>query len=217
MTTPKRKNKVLATAGENHEIAIAYLEHRRNPGCKQTFNWFGDLLELRLKELMPDGSRKGCLKNLESDLRQDAAVLLLESLLAGSPSLATAVRAAKIQKIDEEISRSTGAAIRYASLNYIEEHTREKRNHEGVVEVCENWAANQLHQTAIEQQLVEAGWQDQKLSKRDQGVVTAIMNGIPRKEVGEVFGISESGISRLMTRLAKSVAAQNKPDAGLKL
>jgi hypothetical protein len=217
MTTPNKNNPSPAKPGVTDALARSYVEHLRNPKSKVYFDRFGDQLNSQLNHFLPEGSRGGCLKNREEDLRQEAALCLLTSLLAGNKFLAHAVRADCIDEIGQQINCSIRAAIKYVCLNNIRRNELEERHHPKVVELFAEWASAKMERVQVEKMLAEAGWKDHTLTVREFQIVSAVLAGTPRKEVSVSFGISASGISRLLERTAKALSRKNKPAKGLQL
>ena len=68
--------------------------------------------ELRLR--MPDKTLGGILRGRESEIRQDAHLLLLQKLLVGNHRLVAATGNGSPEAIEGEIARSVGAGVNYA-------------------------------------------------------------------------------------------------------
>lgn len=215
MTTPTKYKAGPATAGITNELALSFVEHVRNPKNKSKFDHFGDQLNCRLKQCLPQGSRNGCLRNREEDLRQDAAVLLFTSFLRGNIKLARAVGSGCIGEVDKEINRSILAAIKYACLNSIKRNDLEIRHLPSVVEKFAEWSSAQTQHATLAKRLADAGWKDHFVSRREFEIVSAIIAGTPRKEIAQMHGISASGISRLLERIAKALSVKNQQGSGL--
>lgn len=215
MITPTKHKAGPATAGITDELAISFVEHVSNPKSKTKFDHFGEQLNSRLKQFLPEGSRKGCLRNREEDLRQDAAVLLITSFLRGNKKLARAVRSGCIGEVEKEINRSIMAAIKFACLNSIKTTEMEARHLPGVVEKFAEWSFAQTKRANLVKQLNDAGWRDHVLSQREFEIVSAMLAGTPRKEIAQIHGISASGISRLLERIAKNLYTKNQRGSGL--
>lgn len=72
---------------------------------------FATELDGVLRQRIPSGTFRGFLRGREDEIRQDAAILLIEGYLLGNRRLMRATRAGNVSEVANQLSRSVSAAI----------------------------------------------------------------------------------------------------------
>ena len=101
-------------AGNPQPMALLWLrffEQPDNPKALDAFSW---ALDQELHARMPDKFLGGILLGRESEIRQDAHLLLLKTLLLGNRRLIAATGNGSPETIEREVARSVGAGVNYA-------------------------------------------------------------------------------------------------------
>jgi hypothetical protein len=211
-TLPTHTTAPAHAEGNHPSLAKAYLKHLAEPNSEVTLNAFGEELQHLLQRFLPDGSQQGCLRGQESDLRQSAALLLLQRYLAGNSSLSAAAETKDLTQISEQILRTTWAAIRKCLRHEIRRDQVVKRN---LVKIVDPTVDHAIHSQDIQRRheavaLIERSASKGKISIRDSEILKSLLlEEKTRNEVANEHGIGESAVSRLVSR-ATSVLREDE-------
>ena len=101
-------------AGNQQPLALLWMRFFEEPDSRKAMDAFSWALDHELRLRMPDKSLGGLLQGRESEIRQDAHLLLLQKLLVGNHRLVAATGNDSPETIEGEIARSVGAGVSYS-------------------------------------------------------------------------------------------------------
>jgi DNA-binding XRE family transcriptional regulator len=104
-------------------LALAWLAQKHCPNNKRAEDRFGELINNCIWKQVPNGSRKGCLKEKEEDIRQDA-YLLLHRYLRGNRDIAAAEEHGDLEKLQEHIEKCVRITVAIATRRMARKETR---------------------------------------------------------------------------------------------
>jgi hypothetical protein len=207
---------VPATAGKNPTtqlLAQAYLEWKTSSGCRHRFNHFGQTLDLALREMLPDDSFGGLLLQREGDIRQDAAIDLLNKFLAGSTALKAAVAAKDLKMIGNAIEK----CLRICLWNCQQRLKSAEAEHKaGKIDRAPLDGSSTKHELDNKMRksiahLLKSPTALKKLSADELYLLhRLIIDEVPRKELAQEIGKSPSWISSCLKMLGSKLKKSNE-------
>jgi len=96
------------------ELAQAWLAYTNAPDCKRKAQEFEVELNKTLKCWVPDGTQTGVLTGLESEIRQRAAILLIDRFLAGNAGLTSSTPSGSVPESRKYLAQAINRAVKYS-------------------------------------------------------------------------------------------------------
>jgi hypothetical protein len=100
----------------DHNISALALVWTFQTGNPKWGEKFARLLDERLKQMLPEGRLREILQGQESEIRQRAALMLLDWFLRGNRELQLATEIKDLGEVANQIQRSINAAIRISTM-----------------------------------------------------------------------------------------------------
>jgi len=195
----------------NHQLAESYLAHQQDLSSSNAKNEFGKELDKQLRSFLHDDKLGGVARGCEGDIRQAAALLLFERYLDGNVELRRAVLLKSLPDIQEQLLRSILGALEAAQQNLKNKATRHavflvKAKQMG----CSPSDAGSGRRAQAVAEIQR--WRRAKLlCKRNARILFDVfIHGVPRKAICDQYSISESGLSRLISRCIESIKRHGK-------
>lgn len=101
----------LAATSVADTLVKSWLRLHAHPGFIKALQTFSRELDLALKTKLPDGILRGVMRGMEAEIRQDAAILLLDRYFAGNRKLVAETALGNLPEISNQLDRSIAAAI----------------------------------------------------------------------------------------------------------
>ena len=112
------------------ELAQAWLAYTTEPDCKKKAQEFELELNKTLKCWVPDGTQTGVLTGLESEIRQRAAILLIDRFLAGNAGLTSSTPSGSVPESRKYLAQAINGAVKYSRQDILRYESGVAAKHE---------------------------------------------------------------------------------------
>jgi hypothetical protein len=107
-------------------IVETWLALNASPRSISKLNHFANRLDFALRVKFPNGTMGGSMQGTEDEIRQNAAILLLNKFLAGNRKLMAATAKTNKKQILNQINRSMSAALKVCRRQLSRKRTTER-------------------------------------------------------------------------------------------
>jgi flagellar biosynthesis/type III secretory pathway chaperone len=204
---------VIAGEKPSTNLATLYSAHKADPNSQTKLNQFGDHLNELLHRFFGENSQNGCLHQKESDIRQSAALMLLEGYLDGNKQLQAAVRSQALVTVENEIHRSTNAVLGILKKRMIRASQLEQITLDKFALINEPSVNGDKYLRTRDKMIVllKAAQAAGGISVRNAKILKAlIINERSREEVAKHYGLTVDAIAQIVHR-TKEVLARIEP------
>lgn len=163
-------------------------------------------LDTTLRHRLPSGTFRGILAGREDEVRQDAAILLVEGFLLGNRRLMRATRAGNVSEAANQLSRSISGAISisirrlrrqaaryFARFQPISDHDHGTCCHPSDRQY---WSLPLAVQRALALQALHVAVTGRLITRQQASLAEAIATGTSQATAAREYGISRSAISQ---------------------
>jgi len=200
---------------ENHisALAFAWIFHQSTRGWGERF---AELLDQRLRQIMPKGRLSGILNGLEDEVRQNAALLLLEQYFHGNHRLHEARQNLDLVAAANQIQRSINAALRLSQIRLRRTLYSESQRFIQFEEIhhapTHSPDCRHMFQLPFEDRLrllvslLEKSVTDRSLSKPSAEMIREMIDrGITQVQMARELGISRAALSQRISKISDVV------------
>lgn len=181
---------------------------------------FASLLDRRLKQILPEGRLRDLLEGQESEIRQRAALLLLQSYLNGNRILQSATEREDLAEVANQIQRSINASLRLASCRVRRALDRDRKR---FTELDESVHSSSVMHPAWRKKvselpfearrslllmLLEDGVRARSISKANSHMVREMIDSdMTQADMAREIGISRPAVHQRISSVGAAIAA----------
>lgn len=193
-------------------LAMLWTFQSGNPKWGEKFAF---LLDMRLKQMLPEGRLKDLLEGQESEIRQRAALMLLQSYLRGNQRLQSATEREDMAEVANQIQRSINASLRLASCRVRHALQQERKRFS---EFDEELYADPHSHPACRENVSELPYEAQRsllLLLLEEGVRARSISSVNSNMVREMISsdVTQAGMARELG-ISRSAVHQRINDVG---
>jgi len=204
-------------------IVETWLALNARPRDISKLNHFAAELDYALREKLPSGTLGDIMRGAEPEIRQDAAILLLDNYFLRNPELTAATAAANTAEVANQLARSMAKAIRICYMRLRRRRYKETTRQVELlsddprlpfVEATQRRHLWQLpfalrHMLALK--LLQISVQKKQTTKASAKVVTALLDGkMTQAQMARKLGVSRSAVSQTVHSVAKNLQKISK-------
>lgn len=213
-----KKSTQITAASVAENLVESWKSFLADPTNKETLNNFANVLDRDLRIKLPNGALKGILRGYEPEIRQDAAILVLDRYLAGNRNLTEATANGEIETISNELGRSMNAALRICRLRHSRRIHKEFRLREELdpedFRLPTTSAASDLHfwelpysiRHLLTLKLLQLAVTDHNISPKTANLAIEMLEGgLSQADMAKNQGVSRAAISQSVKMIRKEL------------
>jgi hypothetical protein len=199
-------------------IVETWLALNASPRSIPKLNHFANRLDFALSVIFPNGTMGGSMQGTEDEIRQNAAILLLNKFLAGNRKLMAATAKTNKKQILNQINRSMLAALKVCRRQLSRKITKERIMLDELLAEdprlpnvlpklnTKLWELPFALQHILALKLLQISVQTKQTSKASTKVVEAILDGkMTQAQMARKLGVSRSAVSQTVQSVTKSL------------
>lgn len=194
-------------------LAIAardYFAYLRGDQSQKLLDAFGRSLDSLLRLCRPSDHYKGWLQGMEDDVRQETMLLLLQKYLPDNRNLQAAIQAGEVSTFRRAFAQAVGGALKTIERKFSHRKKLEQKHHEALVYHFSDGSFNhEERRLAHMELLIQRAERSGALTARNAEILALILiRGHTRSEVAKTYGLSPSGLSRLISKASRKLQVQ---------
>jgi len=200
-------------------IVVSWLALNVSPRDISKLNRFAQELDFALRVKFPTGTLGRSMPGTESEIRQNAAILLLDKYLAGNRELTAATATANIAEIANQLDRSIAAALKVCHLQLRERRKKEAEKLEKILDEYPRlpyvlpasstrlWQLPNALKHVLALKLLQISVQRRQASKASAKIVRALLldETMTQADMARKLAVSPSAISQTVHSVAKKI------------